>query len=117
MASAAELMGSALRVLRALASLVASVLLALDLARVACDEARLLQHRPELGMRQDQRTRDAVTNGGRLGSHAPASHVHRQIVLTPRIGELEWLVHDHPRGLATEVVLQRALIDDQLALA
>ena len=43
--------GSALRVLRTLARLVAPVLLALDLARIARDEAGLLQRRPELRIR------------------------------------------------------------------
>src|ERR1051325_10652848 len=115
--ASAELMKSALGVLRALASFVTSVLLALDLAWVASDEARLLQHTAKFGVRENQSPRDAVTNRGRLRRDPAAPDVHREIVLAARIGELERLMHDHPRRLATEIILERAIVDDELAVA
>src|SRR6185369_6202357 len=112
-----ELMGSALRVLGALAGFVAPVLLAFDFARIARDESRLLQHTAELRMGEDERARDAVANGRRLRGDTAAADVHREIVLPACIGQLEGLMHDHPRRFATEVVLERPAVDDQLAVA
>src|ERR1700720_1637304 len=51
---------STLGVLRPLARLVPPVLLALDLARIARDEARLLERPAQLRIRLHQRARDAV---------------------------------------------------------
>src|SRR5436853_238852 len=101
MASVGRGIGSAFRVLRTLASLVTAVLLALDLARVAGDETRLLQNRTKLGMRQHEGTRNAVPDRRRLRRDAPAADVYRKVVLTAGVGELEGLVHDHARRLTT----------------
>src|SRR5262245_13002998 len=116
MASATELMASALRVLRTFASLVASVLLALDLAGIARDESRLLQHTPEPRMGEHERTRGPVPDRGGLRRYTAAADVHREVVLAAGVGELERLMHDHPRRLASEIVLEGSVVDDQLAV-
>ena len=64
--AAAAQRGLALRVLRALARLVPAVLLALDLARVARDEAGLLERGAELRVDLQERARDAVADGDGL---------------------------------------------------
>src|SRR5262249_2955474 len=107
----------ALGVLRALARLVATVLLALDLARVAREVARLLQDRAELRIDVEECARDPVTDGGGLRSYSAPSHVDGDVVTTLNLGDLEGLVDDHPRRLAPEVILERALVDDDLPVA
>src|SRR5205085_3770231 len=108
---------SALRVLRALAGLVEAVLLALDLARIAGDESRALQDRPELGIGEQERARDAVANRRRLRRDPATAHLDRRVILPARLGHVERLIDDHARGLAAEVIVQRPRVDDDLAVA
>src|SRR5947208_12668089 len=86
---------SALRVLRTLARLVAAVLLALDLARVARDEACLLERRAKVGVGFEERGSDAVPDGDRLGRYAGAADVHGGPVGPLRGGCLEGLLEGH----------------------
>src|SRR5581483_2193592 len=91
---------SALGILRPLARLVATVLLALDLARVARDVAGLLQRRAEVGIGPQQRACDPVADRHRLGSDTAAAHVDLDAELSRARRHLERLLHDHARGLA-----------------
>src|SRR5262249_41890619 len=102
---------SALRVLRPLTGLVTAVLLALDLAWVGGDEARALQGRAELRVREQEGARDAVANRRRLRGDAAAADAHRRVVLASRLGDVERLVDDHPRRLAAEVVVGGSGVD------
>src|SRR5262249_36915162 len=105
----------ALGVLRALARLVTPVLLALDLARVARDEAGLLEPRAQPGVRERERARDAVRHGHRLRGDAAAEDVHLRMVLAHRRRHLERLVDHHAGGLARKVVFEGAPVDDDVA--
>src|SRR4029077_3956268 len=66
---------STLGVLRPLARLVAPVLLALDLAGVTGDEPRLLEWPAKLGIRLEERAREAVPDGDGLRRSPPAADV------------------------------------------
>src|SRR5262249_23723145 len=86
-----------------------------DLARVARDEAGLLERRAQLRIRRHQRARDPVADGHRLCGDAAALHadVHPVLVLGGR--DLEGLMHDHARRLAAEIVRERPRVDHPLA--
>ena len=45
----------------------------------------------------------------RLRRDTAPAHVGDDVVLSPRVGDLERLVHDHARRLAPEVVFEGAL--------
>src|SRR5262249_29236922 len=104
----------ALRVLRALAGLVTPVLLALDLARIARDEAGLLERRAVLRVDLQERSGDAVAYRDGLGAHATTAHVDVGPVVARRGGNLERLANDHARRLATEVLVRGAVVDGDL---
>src|SRR2546429_376548 len=87
--------GSTLGVLRPLARLVAPVLLALHLAGVAGDETGLLECAAQLGVRLEERPRDAVSDGDGLRRHATTADVHVRAVAPDRRRDLEWLLDDH----------------------
>src|ERR1700688_3758785 len=84
--------GSALRVLRRLARLLQAVLLALDRARVAGQEAGLLQRGPVLRLHQDQRPGDSQTQGAGLARRPAAVEVGKDI-------DAVHPVHGHQRRL------------------
>src|SRR4029079_5573156 len=108
---------SALAVLRTLPGLVTAVLLALDLARVAGDEAGLLEHVSGDRVRDEQRPGDAMSNRRGLRGDAAAADVHRRVVLSAGVRDLERLIHDHARRLAAEVILERARVHRDLAFS
>src|SRR3954469_8683937 len=97
--------------------LVQADLLALDLARVARDEARLRQRGLERGVVLDQRARDAVAHRAGLAGLAAAEHVHLDVERLGVVGELERLAYDHAAGLAGEEDVHGLVVDDDLALA
>src|SRR5690606_39789307 len=107
--------GSALRELLATSRLVEADLLALDLARVARDEARARQRRLERRVVVDQCTGDAVAHRARLAGLAAAGDVDHDVEAADVVGELERLAHDHATGLAREVVVERLAVDYELA--
>src|SRR4051812_28813744 len=106
-----------LRELEALTGAGAAVLLALDGTRVARDEASLLQRRPRRRSHLDQRAGQAVANGARLARQAAATDVDRDVQLVALTGDVQRLLHDHPQDFATEVVVDRPLVDDDLTRA
>src|SRR5689334_13338156 len=103
---------STLGVLRALAGLVPPVLLALDLARIARHEPGLLERAAQLGIGLHERAGDPVPDRHRLRRNAAADDARVDAVLAQRRGHLERLVHDHAGGLAPEVLVERAFVDD-----
>src|SRR5262245_52120265 len=105
-----------LGVLRALARLVAAVLLAFHLARVARDDASLVRRRTLLGIDQEEGPRDARPDGAGLPARAPAVDVDVGAVLPARGRDLERLADDHARRLSAEVLVGRPPVDDDLAI-
>src|SRR5215831_10228729 len=105
---------SALGVLKALARAGLPVLLALFLARVAREKARLLQTAAPFGIDQAERPRDAVSHRVRLRAVTSARHGGSDVVLIENLDELERLPHDHARGLALEVRVARHAVDGDL---
>src|SRR4029077_17649823 len=107
-----QLRSLALRVLRPATRLAQTDLLALDLARVARNEARLAQHLAEALVVRHQRARDAVTDRAGLAGGAPAADRGVHVELALRLGDRERLADDHPRRLAAEKRVERAAVDD-----
>src|ERR1019366_725513 len=106
-----------LGVLRPLARLVAPVLLALDLARIARQHPALAQRRPQRLGRADQRARNPVTDRVGLRRDSAALDVYQHIVLPYGLGRLERLQNPHSRRRAREVVLECALVNRDRAAA
>src|SRR5271168_3059677 len=71
----------ALRELERLARLGATVLLALDHARVAGEKTALLQNAAQIGFEIGQRLRQPVTHGARLARQTAAGHGADHVVL------------------------------------
>src|SRR5439155_25207738 len=97
--------------LRSLSGLLAAVVLALLLTRVARGHARLLQSRPRLGVELDQGAGDPETEG--TGLPAVATSVQRRVdvVHVVRVGRTQRLRDHHAMGLRREVVLEGAPVD------
>src|SRR5688572_13594979 len=112
-----ERFGLALGELEAGARAALTVLLALLLARVTRDVAALLEVGAERGVDLHERARDAVADGLGLAGEAPADDVDEDVVAADGLGELERLAHDHLRGRATEVAVELATVDEDLAAA
>src|SRR5690606_25951424 len=107
----------ALRELGCTTRLVQADLLALDFAGVAGHEAGLAQLRLQRVVILDQRTGDAPTDRTGLAGGAAAGNGDVDVELVGRLGQLERLAHDHARGLAAEELVDRALVDGDLAIA
>src|SRR5438093_11757683 len=106
-----------LRELEPLAGAGPAVLLALHHARVASEKAGLLQRGAEVGVQLGERAADAVPDGACLAGEPAAADVHRDVHLAELLDHLERLLEDHLAGLAPEVIVQRAVVDDELARA
>src|SRR5688572_2294073 len=83
--------GSALRVLGCLAGLLQPVLPALLLARVAHEEARLLERGAQLVVEGHQRSRDAQAKGTGLSAHAATAEARVDVVDVGRLRESQRL--------------------------
>src|SRR5579862_4438520 len=103
--------GLAFGVLRTLAGLVAAVLFAFDLARVAGQHPALAQRRAQSFGGDDQRARDSVTHGFGLGRDAAAADAYDHVVMAFGLGEFEGFHDLHARGVARKIDLERAFID------
>src|SRR5690606_33254533 len=97
------------------AGLVQADLLALDLARVAGHEARRAQLALERLVVFDQRAGDAQADRTGLAGGAAAAGGDEDVERFGVLGQLERLAHDHARGLATEELVQRTVVDGDLA--
>src|SRR5574341_1454916 len=93
-----------------------SVLLALLDARVARQEAGLLELDAQLGVVLAERSRDRVSDGARLGGHAAAVDRGYDVELVVRLRHRERLLDDLLQGLdASEVVVEPARVELELA--
>src|SRR5437763_2392493 len=89
----------ALAELRRLARLVQAGLLALDLARVAREEALALERDAQLRVRLDKCAGDPVTHGSGLSGETTALDADAEVVLILESGHLEWRDGDRlPHG-------------------
>src|SRR5271155_1983866 len=82
---------SALGELEARARLAVAVLLALDHAGIAGEEATLLKRGPKVRLEIGQRLGETVAHSARLAGEAAAAHRHRQVVLGDAIHDNERL--------------------------
>src|SRR4051794_24807351 len=105
----------ALRELEAAASLGAAVLLALDDARVASQEAFALHRRAQRRFEAGQCRRDAVTDSARLARQAAALDGRFDVVLAAAVGDVEHLGDDQAQGRAREIDFLLAAVDHDLA--
>src|SRR5437868_6006166 len=108
---------STFRVLLAPPRLVEGYLFSLHFARIARHEARSAEDRLQRRIIPDQRTRDAMPHGARLGAFAPAVHVHADVEAREALGEIERLANDHAPGLTAEEFIHRLAVDHELAFA
>src|SRR5207249_9711585 len=93
------------------------VLLPLHRARIAREEARLLQWRPELRIELGERAADPVTDGPSLPRESAAADDHGDVHLVELLDDFERLLEDHLAGLAPEVLVEGTAVDDELARA
>src|SRR5688500_12995717 len=107
----------ALRELEAAARLGAAVLLVLDRAAVAGQEAALLQRGPEVRLEQGQGAADAVTDRTGLARKAPADHGADDVELAGAVHHAERLVDHHAQHRAREIDQDVAVVDGNLAAA
>src|SRR6188472_3441603 len=96
-----------LRKLEAFAGALLAVLLAFLDARVARNQARAFERRSQIGVRLEQRARDAVANSACLSRRAAAGDVDYQVKLAGGFGQLQRLPNDHAQRLVWEVTLKR----------
>src|SRR5205823_13455745 len=92
--------GLSLRELEPLAHSRTAVLLPLDHARVARQEPRLLQGRPEVRVQFGERPADAVPDGAGLSRQAAAADVHVDVDLADLLDHFERLLENHLARLA-----------------
>src|SRR5215213_6359131 len=105
----------ALRELEAAAGLLPAVLLTLDDARIAGQEAFLLERAAKVRLVVGQRLGEAVTDRAGLAGETATVNVDGDVVLAFALSDLERLRQDHAEHGAGEVHLDRAAIDDDLA--
>src|SRR6266446_5314083 len=94
-----------------------SVLLPLHRARIAREEAGLLQWRPVVRIELGERAADPVTDGPSLPREPAAADDHGDVHLVELLDDLERLLEDHLAGLAPEVLVEGTVVDDELARA
>ena len=92
-----------------------TVFLTLLHTRIAGQEAGLLQDGAVLGVHQQQGAADAVTQGAGLTGNAAAFHGSNDIHLAQGIGGGQGLTDDHLQGLQTEVLVDIAAVDGDIA--
>src|SRR5690606_32589628 len=105
----------ALGELEAAASLGLAVLLALDGAGVAGQEAALLEHAAQLRLEIGQRLGDAVTHRAGLARETTAGDRAHHVVLVLAGSRDEGLLDQHTQHGPRKIVLELAGIDDDLA--
>src|SRR6185503_2700573 len=108
---------SALAELRPAARLAPADFLALDLARVARDEAGSTKRLAQLRIEIDQRARDAVADRTRLARDAAPFNPDIDVEAIGHMHELERLSDDHHASLASKKLVEGAAIDRDCALA
>src|SRR6185503_8994405 len=99
---------SALGELEAGAGAALTVLLALLHARIAREEAGLLEALAQLAVVDLQRARDAVADRSGLAARAAAVHRDDDVELVDRLRQRQGLLDDHLQHFIAEVVVERA---------
>ena len=94
-----------------------AVLLALLHARIAGQIAGLLDDRLVVLVRLHEGAGDAMTDGAGLAGEAAALAVDDDVELAGGFGQVQGLTDDHLQGLIAEVLVQGALVDDDVTLA
>src|SRR3954466_11161787 len=107
--------GLALRELEAAAGLGAAVLLALNDARIAGQEAFALHGGAKARLVAGERGRDAVAGRARLAGKAAAGNGRDHVILALAVGDVEHLVDDQAQGRPGEIDFLVAAVDDDLA--
>src|SRR5689334_13042035 len=107
--------GLALRELEATSRLGPTVLLALDGARVAGQEATLFEHATKLGLEAGERLRDTMANGACLPRQPAAAHGADDVELALAFGGDERLLQDHLKHGAREIGRVLLAVDSDLA--
>src|SRR3990167_2688633 len=107
----------ALRELEAAAGLGLAVLLTLDDAAVAGQEAVRLHDRAQAGLVVGQGLRQAVTDGAGLARQARAFHGHDDVELTEAIGHFQRLGDHHSQHRTGEIDFLVTTVDRDRALA
>src|SRR3954452_209820 len=108
---------SALRVLRRLAGLLEAVLPAFLLAGVACQEPLGFELRSELGVELDERPRDAEPDGPGLAGDPAAADRDGHVVVALALDRGQRPTGDHAMHARREVVVDRAPVDREPAVA
>jgi len=94
-----------------------TVLLALLHTRIAGHEASLLQGFTQFRVRLAQSAADTMTDRASLARKATAANVHQHIEAAAHVGENEGLTNGHLQGFQTEIIINIALVDHNLAIA
>ena len=103
--------------MEALARALLSVLLALLDARIARNQARLFQGRPQIAVVFDQCSRDAVTNRAGLPLRAAARYVDHYVELIRRLSQLQRLANDHPQRFVRKIRFEGLAINLEVTAA
>src|SRR5438270_13230146 len=106
---------SALRVLRRLARFLEPVLAALLRARVARQEAFLLQVAAKRGVGFDQRARDSVPHSAGLAADPAAVDRRNNVVAIDGARQAQRFGHDHLERRPGEVIFERAAVQREAA--
>src|SRR5581483_6506394 len=106
-----------LRELEAAARLGPAVLLALDDARVAGEEAAALEHAAQIRLVPHQCFGKAVANRTGLAGEAAAGHRAADVILALPIGSDERLLNQHAQHRPRKISFHRAAVDLDLAAA
>src|SRR5262245_6341367 len=107
----------ALRELEARASALLPVLLALFHARIAREEPGLLEPLAQLGVVDLQRAGDAVADRAGLPAGTAAVDGNHDVELVGGLGQRQRLLDDHLQHVVAEVLVERPLVDGDLAAA
>jgi hypothetical protein len=108
-------MSLSLRELEALAGALLAILLAFLDARVARDQARLLQRRSQISVVFEQRARNTMTDGACLARRASASHIDQDVKLCNGLRQLQWLSNNHAQSFIGKICIECFAIDFELA--
>src|SRR5712692_2674481 len=102
---------SSLRELEALARALLSVLLAFLDPRIARDQSRVFQRRPQVAVVLNQSSRNSVTNRSGLARWSAAGNVDQHVELGCRLSQLHRLTNDHPQRLVRKIHIGRSAIN------
>ena len=92
-----------------------TVLLSFLPSRVSREETGLLEKGTVAVVREEKRAGNAVTDRAGLAGDAAAVHVRHDVELANRVRNAEGLVDDELQGLETEVIVNVAVVDGDLA--